>query len=371
MRLETLLPLGKVDPGLRAPDRPLDIGSVGANAQLLEEVGYGGMVVEETKDDPFVLLALAAQATEKLHLTTGVAIAFPRSPTVMALQAWTLQKLSQGRFTLGLGPQVKGHIERRYGMEWTAPGPRMRDYIAAVRAVWDCWQNGTQLNFESKSYNLSLMVPLFDAGPIDNPDIPIHLASVNPYMCGVAGEVANGIRPHPVCTPSYIKNVMLPAVQRGAARTGQSLAEFQVCMKPLVASARNEEQLEKRVRDARARVAFYASTPGYRSAFEHLGLEDVAVRASALSKAKRWEDLPDLIDDEVLHEFAVIGTYEEIGDKLLARYGDVVTDIEFSIAVQNEEDYQHLANLSRTMQDASDASARDNIMGRQAVKTVS
>lgn len=363
MRLETLLPLGKVDPGLRAPDVPLDISSVADNAKLLEEIGYGGLVVEETKDDPFILLALAAQATEKLRLGTAVAIAFPRSPTVMALHAWTLQKLSGGRFTLGLGSQVRGHIERRYGMTWSAAAPRMREYVGAVRAVWDCWQHSTPLAFEGKHYQLSLMVPLFDAGPIQHPKIPVHLAAVNPLMCQVAGEVADGLRPHPVCTPSYIRSVMLPAARRGAAKSGRDLSAFRVCMKPLVATARTEAELQKRIRDARARVAFYASTPGYYAAFEHLGLTELANRAKGLSKAQEWERLPELVDDEVLHQFAVIGTHDTIADQLLARYGDVVTDIEFSIAVRDDDDRQRLANLVRTIQSASEDRARASITG--------
>ncbi len=363
VRLETLLPLGKVDPGLRAPETPLDIWSVGADARLLEEAGYTGLVVEETKDDPFSLLTLAAAHTERLRLTTGVTIAFPRSPTVMALNAWTLQKLSRGRFTLGLGTQVRGHIQRRYGVPWSAPGPWMREYVAAVRAVWECWQNGTPLQFSGEHYQLSLMVPLFDAGPIADPYIPVHLASVNTYMCSVAGEVADGIRPHPVCTPSYIAEVMLPAVQRGAARSGRSLEKFRVCMKPLVASARSEDELIAKVRDARARIAFYASTPGYAAAFEHLGLAELAAEAKLLSRAQRWEELPALIDDGVLNQFAVIGTYDEIGEKLLSRYSGLVTDIEFSISVRSSADRQTLAELARTVQQADDSAARAAIAG--------
>ncbi|BBZ04209.1 LLM class F420-dependent oxidoreductase [Mycolicibacterium chitae] len=363
MRIETLLPLGKVDPGLRASDVPLDITTVADNARFLEDIGYSGLVVEETKDDPFTLLTLAAAATSRLHLTTGVTIAFPRSPTVMALNAWTLQKLSKGRFTLGLGSQVRGHIQRRYGMEWAPPGPWMRDYVAAVRAVWDCWQSGAPLNYEGEHYKLSLMVPLFNAGPIEHPNIPIHLASVNKYMCGVAGEVADGIRPHPVCTPSYIAEVMLPAVRKGAAKSGRDLDSFRVCMKPLVASARTEEELTPKIRDARARIAFYASTPGYAAAFQHLGLDELAAEAKTLSKAQRWEELPVLIDDQILDQFAVIGTHDEIGQKLLDRYGDHVTDIEFSIAVHDDHDRQVLADLAATLERADGSAARAAIRG--------
>lgn len=363
MRLETLLPLGKVDPGLRAPEIPLDLFSVAENARLLEELDYSGVVVEETKDDPFTILTLAAQATEQLRVGTSVAIAFPRSPTVMALQAWTLQKFSHGRFTLGLGTQVRGHITRRYGMTWAPPAPRMREYVTAIRAVWDCWQNGTPLNVEGEHYNLNLMVPLFDAGPIDYPDIPIQFAAVNTGLCAVAGEVADGVRPHPVCTPSYIKEVMLPAVRKGAARSGRDLSSFRVAMKPLVASARTDEELEAKVRDARARIAFYASTPGYLGAFEHLGLGDLAAEAKELSKAQDWEALPKLIDDDILHQFVTIGTYDEIGQKMLDRFGDAVTDIEFSIAVKDDDDRNTLKNLANLMQSADDSAARQEITG--------
>src|SRR5215470_1065302 len=200
MKVETLLPLGKLDPGLRESETPLDIRTVFRDAQEVETLGYDGMVVEETKDDPYVVLGLAAQATQSITLSTSVALAFPRSPTVTALSAWTLQKLSNGRFILGLGTQVKGHIERRYGLKWSSPAAWMREYIQAVRSIWDCWQNGTTLNFQGERYKLNLMVPLFAPAPIEHPTIPIQIAAVNPYICQIAGEVADGIRPHPVCT---------------------------------------------------------------------------------------------------------------------------------------------------------------------------
>jgi probable F420-dependent oxidoreductase len=366
MKLETLLPLGKVDPGLRAPDTPLDLHRVARDAQMIEALGYDGFVVEETKEDPFVVLALAAQATTTLRLGTAVAIAFPRSPAVTAMSAWTLQKLSRGRFTLGLGSQVKGHIERRYGLSWSAPAPHMREYVQAVRAIWDCWQNGTALDFHGEHYRLNLVVPLFNPGPIDHPEIPIHLAAVNPIMCRVAGEVADGIRPHPVCTPSYIAEVMLPAVRAGAARTGRSLRDFAVAMKPLVAAAPDAALLEDKVRDARARIAFYASTPSYFAAFEHRGLGDLADEAKVLSRAQRWEELPRLITDDVLRQFVVVGTYDVIGRKLLERFGPVVTHCEFSIAVRNERDRERLAELVRTIRPASADAARASLAGSRS-----
>jgi probable F420-dependent oxidoreductase len=363
MLLETLLPLGKVDPGLRAPEIPLDLASIGRNAKLLEEIGYHGMVVEETKDDPFVIMALAAQATDRLKLATSVAIAFPRSPTVTAMSAWTLQKLSGGRFTLGLGTQVKAHIERRFGMPASPAGPWIREYVQAVRAVWDCWQNGAKLDVKGPHYNINLMVPLFNPGPIEHPDIPIQLAAVNPVMSQIAGEVADGLRPHPVCTPSYIAAVMLPAVRAGAAKAGRSLDKFQVCMKPLVATAANEEELARKIIDVRARISFYASTPQYRAAFVHHGLADLADELKLLSRAQRWEEMPKYITDDILHTYVTVGTYDQIARKLLDRYSGVVTHCEFSIPVNNAVDRERLRDLASTIQGEGLGKARRAIAG--------
>ena len=237
MKVETRLPLGKLDPGVRATAASLDIRAVAEDARRAEALGYDGIITEETKDDPYIVMALAAQATSRVSLATAVALAFPRSPTVTAMTAWTLQRLSGGRFTLGLGSQVKGHIERRFGMSWSAPGPWLREYVQALRAIWDCWQNGSKLDFRGEHYKLNLMVPLFTPAPIEHPQIPVELAAVNPYMCQVAGEVADGIRAHPIATPRYIAETMLPAVQRGAAKTGRDLAGFTMCVMPLVATA--------------------------------------------------------------------------------------------------------------------------------------
>lgn len=264
MKIETQLPLGNLDPGLRAAAGALDLARIGDEARLAEALGYDGIVTEETKDDPFIVLAIAAQATAQLRLATGVAIAFPRAPAVTALAAWTLQRLSKGRLTLGLGSQVKGHIERRYGMHWSPPGPWMRDYVGALRAIWECWQTGgTKLHYESAHYKLSLMVPLFAPPPIEHPDIPVQLAAVNPFMCQIAGEVADGIRAHPVCTPRYIEEVMLPAAQKGAAKAGRDFSKFEMSVMPLIATAADKKGLEVRIKDVRARIAFYASTPTY------------------------------------------------------------------------------------------------------------
>ena len=353
MRVYTELVLGKTDPGLRAPEMPIDITKAYDSAALIDTLVFDGIVSTETKEDPFMVLALAAQASEKVSLATSVAIAFPRSPAVTAMSAWNLQRLSAGRFTLGLGPQVRGHIKRRFGLEPHPMGPWMRDYARAVRAVWDCWQNGTDLDFESEHYKLNLMVPLFDPGPIEHPDIPIHLAALNTYMCRVAGEVGDGMRPHPVCTPKYIQEVMKPAFAKGAEIAGRDPDALAIAMKPLVATAPNEESLQARIKEVRARVSFYASTPTYRKAFDIFGLGELAEKLSHLSRAQKWDEMPSFIDDDVLNTYAVVGTYEEIGQKIVDRFEGVLTDVGFSIQVNNPGDKEILMDMLRKIQAGS------------------
>ncbi|MEL7155027.1 MAG: TIGR03617 family F420-dependent LLM class oxidoreductase [Actinomycetota bacterium] len=345
MLIESLLPLGKLDPGLREPDTPLHIAEFAAGAAAAEQLGLDAVLVEETKDDPFQLLALGAAATSTIGLGTSVAMAFPRSPTVTAMSAWSLQKLSGGRFLLGLGTQVRAHVQRRYGLDWHPPAPWMRDYIRAMRAVWHSWQHRTPLEFESEHYNLDLMVPLFDPGPIEHPEIPVHVAAIGPNMCAVAAEVADGIRLHPVCTPRFIDEQVLPAMAAGAARSGRDLAEVEICMKPLVGTAPDEASLARVTDTVRARVGFYLSTPSYRRTFEQHGWGDIARSASDLSRTGRWDELPGLVDDEMLHTVATIGTHAEIGARLAERYGPRVHRIEFSIPVGNADDAAALAAI--------------------------
>ena len=345
MRCETMIPLGKVDPGLREPDTPLDIRTIAEGAAQIESLGYDGIAVEECKDDPYQQLALASVTTEQLDLATSVAMAFPRSPTITAMSAWTLQKASGGRLILGLGSQVRGHIRRRYGMEWTAPAPRMRDYILAMKAVWRCWQYQEPLRHDGDHYKLDLMVPLFDPGPIDHPDIPVHISAINTNMCGVVGEVADGIRLHPVCSPKFIEEVMVPAVERGAVRTQRNPQSIDWCMKPLVATAQDEISLETVAESVRARVGFYLSTPAYKAAFEVHGWGDQVDQAASLSREQRWDEIPALVDDEMFHTIATVGTYENIASLLSARFGSLIDRMEFSIPVNNADDASLLTSM--------------------------
>lgn len=350
MRVITELMLGKADPGLREPEIPFDIAQAPEKAALIERLGFDGIMSTETKDDPFLALALAASATTRVDLSTAVAIAFPRAPASMAMTAWSMQKLSRGRFTLGLGSQVRAHLERRFGLKAAPLAGWMRDYVGAVRAVWACWQNGTRLKYESENYRLDLMVPLFDPGPIEWPDIPIHVAAVNRLMCRTAGEVADGVRPHPACAPKYIREVMKPAAEEGARRAGRNPAKIEWVLRPMLATAPDEESLKPRIRDIRARVAFYASTPAYRPAFEIFGLHDLTRKLSVLAREQRWEEMPGHIDDDVMHTFAVVGTHDEIADKIVDRYGDLLDQVGFSIAVETEADAEKLRGMVKRIQ---------------------
>lgn len=360
MKIETLLPLGKLDPGLAQPDAPLDLGAVAAQSALVDNIGYDAVLMEETKDDPFQVLTLAAANSRRVHLGTSVAIAFARSPFVTAMSAWTAQKISSGRFELGLGSQVRGHIRRRYGLEWHAPVPWMRDYVGAIRALWHSWQTETEVNYESATYNLNLSVPLFTPAPIAPTagPIPIQIAAVNPLMCAVAAEVADGVRLHPVCSADYIRDVVGDALTKGKNRrspnatnsVANSPNNFEVCLKPLIATAGDEQTLEQRREIARQRLAFYVSTPAYRGAFDRYGLEDLANELAQLSKAGRWQELAPRISDEILEKWVLIATYDQLAKAVQQRYGELIDRIELSIPVDSAADQEQLTEIVAAVQ---------------------
>ncbi|MEN9728840.1 MAG: hypothetical protein RL434_3206 [Pseudomonadota bacterium] len=345
MIVETMLPLGRADSGLKQADGAVDITSVAGDAARVEALGFDGIAVQDNKDDPYVMSTLALQATARLRVATSVAIAFPRSPTVTAMTAWSLARLSGGRFVLGLGSQVKGHIERRFGGRWSAPAPWMRDYLRAVRDLWSAWQNGTPVNHASDHYTINLSVPIFTPAPLACGPIPIHLAAVNPAMCGVAGELADGLRVHPICSPHYLGRVILPAVRKGAARAGRVLENFEVAVKPLVATAADAEGLALKREEMRGRVAFYGSTPAYAAAFEAHEFGDLAQRLNQYSRAQRWAEMSALVPDDVLDEFVTIGLHDTIVEQLRARYQGLADSMEFSIPVTNEADAARLAAM--------------------------
>ncbi len=339
LKAETLLPLGKLDPGLQAPERGLNYDSIGSDAQLVDRLGYYSLLMEETKDDPFQILSLAASQTSRVKLGTSVAIAFARSPFTLAQSAWTAHRISGGRFELGIGSQVKGHIRRRHGLQWHPPGQWMKDYVGALRAIWQSWQKEEPLEYESKHYKLNLSVPLFTPSPIDFAPIPIHVAAVNPGMFEVAFEIAEGVRLHPVCGPRYISEVLLPRINK------KKSDGFEVCLKPLIATAKDEEGLVARKEVARQRLAFYLSTPAYAKAFDVFQLQDLCQEMNQLSRTNRWAEMSELVSDELLEEIVIVALYDDLASKIHERFGLLLDRIEVSIPVDSEQDEEELSQI--------------------------
>ncbi len=352
MFVETVLPLGKADSGLKTSDGAIDIAKVPADAALVESLGYDGLTVRDNKDDPYILSTLALQATSRIQVSTAVAIAFPRSPTVTAMAAWSLARLSDGRFVLGLGSQVKGHIERRFGMHWSAPGPWMRDYLQALRDLWGAWQQGQPVAHESAHYKINLNVPVFTPAPLTAGGIRLQLAAVNPYMCQVAGELADGVCVHPICTPHYVRTVMWPAIERGAARRGRALEGFAVAVAPLVATGPDEETVLRKREEIRGRIAFYGSTPAYAAALAAHGLDALAEELNRLSRAQRWSEMAGLIDDEVLDRYAIVADHDHVAARLIERYAGLATRLEFSIPVTGPAVAERLQDIVRALKAA-------------------
>jgi probable F420-dependent oxidoreductase len=315
-----------------------DLHAVPEIVRRAEEVGYDVVTTSETSHDPFLPLVLAAEHSRRPLLATSVAIAFPRSPMVVAYTAWDLQKFSGGRLVLGLGTQVKGHNERRFSVLWTAPGPRLREYVLALRAIWTCWQNGTPLNFRGQHYTFTLMTPFFNPGPIEYPNIPIYIAAVNAFMARLAGEVCDGIRLHSFLSPKYLREVIIPAVRAGAARAGRALESFGLAGAGFVITGRTEADLAPQREAVRRQLAFYASTRTYRPVMEIHGWGETVDRLHRLSLQGKWEEMAGLITDEMLETYATIGTYDEIADRLRERYGGLVTSVAMNLPLETPAD---------------------------------
>ena len=305
---------------------PTDASS---RARQAEEDGYAGVWCPETGHDAFLPLALAAHHTEQLELGTGIAVAFARNPMTMAMAANDVQLYSRGRFLLGLGSQIKPHIEKRFSMPWSHPAPRMREYISAMRAIWSCWNEGTKLDFRGDFYTHRLMTPFFDPGP--NPYGPpkVLLAAVGPLMTEVAGEVADGLLVHGFTTERYVREVSLPAFERGLARSGRSRADVQVSYPAMVVTGDDEAAMESAAQAVRGQIAFYGSTPAYLPVLALHGWEALHGDLNRLSKQGKWAEMAELIDDDVLEAFAVVAEPDEVPGKLMARFGDTVDRISF------------------------------------------
>jgi probable F420-dependent oxidoreductase len=301
-----------------------------------ESSGYDIFSSSETGHNPYLPLVLAAEHTERIGLQTSIALAFARSPMDTAYLAWDLQNLSGGRFTLGLGSQVRGHIVRRFSMPWSAPAPRMREYILALKHIWDSWQNGTKLDYSGDHYSFNLMSPFFNPGPIENPEIKISIAGVNPNMLAVAGEVCDGVILHSFNTPKYTKDVIIPSIQKGALRSGRSIEDIAVSGGGFIVTGHDEEELEANKLKTKSQIAFYASTRSYSDVMKTHGWHDTHEKLYRMSVNGQWSEMGDHISDEMLENFAVVGAYDEIVPKIRSTYGEFAESINFSMKGGNK-----------------------------------
>jgi probable F420-dependent oxidoreductase len=315
----------KVDSGVMAAS----LSDIAKRAQALEEIGYDGLLTAETSHDPFFPALIAAEHTERIELGTGIAVAFARNPMNLASIGYDLQLFSEGRFILGLGSQIKAHIEKRFSMPWSHPAARMREFILAMRAIWDCWNNGEKLDFRGDFYRHTLMTPFFNPGPSPYGAPKVFLAAVGAKMTEAAGEVADGIIIHGFTTERYVREVTMPAIDRGLAKAGRSRSSFEVSGPLFVVTGTDEASMEDAARGTRQQIAFYGSTPAYRGVLELHGWGDLQTELNALSKQGEWVKMGELIDDEMLRTFAVVAEPEDVGAELRRRYGGIVDRCSF------------------------------------------
>ncbi len=307
-------------------------------ARRLEEIGIDGVFTFEGPHDVFTPLVLAAAATTELELATNVAIAFPRNPVQLAHQAYDLQLLSRGRFTLGLGTQVRAQVERRYGAAFERPVARMRELVAALRAIFSSWEHGEALDFRGEFTSHTLMPPLFNPGPHPFGMPAIALGGLGPQMLRLAAEVADGVLVMPFNTAAHFRERTLRAIAEGLARGGRSRTDLTVTGEVIVCCGRDEAELDAAREAGRWLVAFYASTPSYRPVLEVEGWQDLQPELRTLTKTGRWEEMKDVIDDTVLTTLAAVGTPEEVAREVSARFGGLVDRIGFYTPGPMDED---------------------------------
>lgn len=309
-------------------------------AKKAEDVGFDCFWVNETRHDPFVQLSLSAASTKKIELGTSIALAFTRSPTTMAYIGWDVQSLSRGRLNLGLGSQVKGHVERRFGMKWEAPAPKMKEYVLALRAVWQCWQTGGSLDFDGRYYRINLMTPFFNPGPIERSRIPVYVAGMNVTMCGVAGRVGDGLHVHPLHTARYLREVVMAGLEAGLKQAGRKRTEVQVAASVFAAVGETEAEIKNLRESYRQQIAFYASTKTYRRLLELHGWGDIGDALRRLSFKGEWDEMATHVPDDMLGEFVVEGSWRGIGEILTARYQGAVDRIRLYLPFDGRREWK-------------------------------
>ncbi|MGE3855598.1 MAG: TIGR03617 family F420-dependent LLM class oxidoreductase [Dehalococcoidia bacterium] len=324
---------------------PNDLRTIAEDARRFEALGVDGVFVGETQHNPFLPLVLVAEHTQRMTMGTSVAIAFPRVPHITANIAWDLARYSNGRFILGLGTQVKGHNERRFSVPWAPPGPRLRDYIACMRAIWDSWQNGTKPSYEGEYYQYRLTSPFFNPGPIDHPEIPVIISAVNPFNARLAGEVCDGIAVHGFSTFRYIREVLIPAVHEGARRAGKDPASLHVNGGGFVVTGRTADEVHEALERTRRQVSFYASTRSYANVMKTHGWDDEAAQLHRLSIEARWDDMAAVITDDMLEEFCVIGTWDELPAKMREKFAGINTQVTLPIDPQTPDEEAHFREI--------------------------
>jgi len=329
------------------------LASVAAEAAWAENMGYDSMSSNETAHDSFMPLVLAATSTNKAILETRVAIAFPRSPMITAYLARDLQELSKGRFRLGLGTQVKGHIMRRFSTEWEAPGPRLREYVQSLKAIWHSWQTGEKLEYHGESYNFSLMTPFFDPGPSEYPEPEVFTAAVNAYNCQVAGEVSDGLMLHSLTSPEYVRQIVRPSLEKGALKAGRDSSALKVTGGGFIITGPDRSSIGAMQADVRKRIAFYASTRSYFPVLEAHGFLETGQRLHEMSLKGEWAQMGELVSDEMLDAFSVSGEYDEIADKFVERYGGLLDEVSFTLVCQDQPEEAQMRKMVRRLQDLS------------------
>lgn len=289
-------------------------------ARTVEDLGFDALWGLENQHEPFMPLAIAATATNKIQLGTAIALSFTRSPMTLAYTAWDLQAGSNGRFILGLGTQVKGHNERRFSVKWESPGPKLRELIQALRAIWNCWQNDSKLNFTGQFYNFTLMPPAFQPGKSAYPYVPIYIAGVNPYMCRLAGELCDGFHAHPFHSPKYLREAVIPHLKEGARKAGRSRNDVVIASSAFAIMGDNKKEIDEARERARTQIAFYASTRTYQPVLDAHGWGDVCLRLHEKTVRGDWAGMSKEITDEMMNEYTVTGSPEEMPALLKARY---------------------------------------------------
>ena len=307
-----------------------DLHDVPAVARAAEAAGYDGLVTSENRNDPFLSLGVAALNTSRVALCTGIAIAFSRSPMPVANLSWDLQVASRGRFVLGLGSQVRAHNENRFSVPWSAPAPRLKEYVESLRAIWRAWEKGDPLAYRGHHYKFTLMTPNFTPKSGGYPMVPVTLAAVGPAMLRLAGESYDGVRLHPFCTRRYLDEVVMRELRSGMMRSARAREHFEISGGGFIATGPDEAAVAKVVEWVRYRVAFYGSTPAYWPVLAVHGLEELGQKLNVMSKAGKWDEMAGEISDDVLRLFTAVATHRDLAGEIERRFGGVSDSVGLS-----------------------------------------